>query len=101
MPGKMLLVDTKLGSIIEDEELKFQVATKFPVKQWMKENLKTLTDFYDHYLMENDQIPNTIPDERNSPQMGGVSVETDRRMPLFGYSVEDINMLMLPMIRDG
>ena len=25
MPGKMLLVDTKLGSIIEDEELKYQV----------------------------------------------------------------------------
>ena len=101
MPGRMLLVDTELGSVIEDEELKYQLSLKRPVTKWINENLITLADFYEHYIREHGKTPDLISQERTSLQMGGRSVETDRRMPLFGYSVEDLTMLILPMIRDG
>lgn len=102
MPGKMLLVDTKLGAVVKDEELKLNVARKFPIAKWLKENSKTLTDFYDQYLIENHQLPNVISQQalvKNG--VNGKPVETDKRLPLFGYSIEDINMLLLPMVRDG
>src|SRR5712692_6014281 len=41
-PGRMLLVDTEAGRIIEDEELKSQLATEYPYGQWLKENLIAL-----------------------------------------------------------
>ena len=98
MPGRMLLVDTKLGSIIKDDELKQTISTARPVKHWIEENLLTLQHFRDAYMKRHGKEPDEIPPERESSTMGGRSVETDRRMPLFGYSVEDLNMLLLPMI---
>eukprot|EP00795_Rhopilema_esculentum_P017640 gene17640-9284_t len=98
MPGRMLLVDTKLGSIIKDDELKHIISTARPVKHWIEENLLTLQHFRDAYMKKHAREPDEIPPERESSTMGGRSVETDRRMPLFGYSVEDLNMLLLPMI---
>ena len=98
MPGRMLLVDTNIGSIIKDEELKQNISTQRPVKQWIEHNLLTLDNFRDSYIKKNGKGPDEISQERESLSMGGRSVETDRRMPLFGYSVEDLNMLLLPMI---
>ncbi len=98
MPGRMLLVDTKLGSIIKDEELKKEISTLRPVDTWLKENLLTIEHFRAAYIKEHGKVPDLIPHERESVNMGGRSVETDRRMPLFGYTVEDVNMLILPMI---
>ena len=67
----------------------------------MSEGMKSLADFYEHYAHENGGItPDLISRERSSPHMGGISVETDRRLPMFGYSVEDINMLVLPMVSE-
>ncbi len=98
MPGRMLLVDTKLGSIIKDEELKHKISIARPVGKWLDENLLTIDHFRDAYIKEYGSEPDMIQHERESLNMGGRSVETDRRMPLFGYSVEDLNMLILPMI---
>lgn len=98
MPGRMLLVDTKLGSIIKDEELKQKISTSRPVRQWISDNLLTLNDFRDAYIKKHGKEPDEISQTRESLSTGGRSVETDRRMPLFGYSVEDLNMLLLPMI---
>jgi len=98
MPGRMLLVNTKLGSIINDGELKHEISTARPVKKWIEENLLTLEHFRDAYIKEHGKAPDDISQKRESLSMGGRSVETDRRMPLFGYSVEDLNMLLLPMI---
>ena len=98
MPGRMLLVDTKLGSIIRDEELKRKISTARPVRQWIEENLLSLDHFRDAYIQKHGKSPDEISQKRESLSMGGRSVETDRRMPLFGYSVEDLNMLLLPMI---
>ena len=101
MPGKMLFVDTQLGSVINDEELKHSISMSNPTSEWLDSNLKTLDDFYNVYIKTYGSLPPLISKERPSPQMGGISVETDRRLPLFGYSVEDINMLILPMVKDG
>lgn len=98
MPGRMLLVDTKLGSIIKDEELKRNIATSRPVGKWINEHLLTLSDFRDAYVKKYGKVPDEISRQRESMTMGGRSVETDRRLPLFGYSVEDLNMLLLPMM---
>ena len=101
MPGRMLLVDTKLGSIIKDEELKHKIATSRPVQQWLDQNLLNLGHFRDEYSKKYGKVPDQISRERESSSMGGRSVETDRRLPLFGYSVEDLNMLLLPMVANS
>lgn len=41
-PGKMLLIDTKAGRIIPDEEIKAAVASQYPYEQWVKENMLSL-----------------------------------------------------------
>ena len=38
-PGKMLLIDTKQGKIIPDEEVKGEIAKQHPYKKWVEENL--------------------------------------------------------------
>lgn len=43
-PGKMLLIDTKEGRIIDDEELKLTEARKRPYKEWVSKNLTELSD---------------------------------------------------------
>ena len=101
MPGRMLLVDTEIGSVIKDEELKHQLSNLRPISHWLEKNLYTIDDFQKRYESDYGRLPEVIPSFRESPHLGGKSVETDRRMPLYGYSVEDLNMLLLPMVRDG
>lgn len=101
MPGRMLLVDTKLGSIIKDEELKHKISTSRPVQKWLDQNLLNLGHFQKEYSKKYHQVPDQISRKRASSSMGGRSVETDRRLPLFGYSVEDLNMLLLPMVANS
>ncbi len=43
-PGKMLLIDTKAGRIISDEEVKASVASKYPYETWVKENLMDINN---------------------------------------------------------
>ena len=43
-PGKLLLVDTKLGIIIPDQEIKAQLSKKYPFENWLKENRIRLKD---------------------------------------------------------
>ncbi len=43
-PGKMLLIDTKEGRIIEDDEIKAKVVSEFPYRKWLDENLIKLDD---------------------------------------------------------
>ena len=43
-PGKMLLIDTKAGKIISDEEIKSTIASQHPYRQWLNENLVSIED---------------------------------------------------------
>ena len=83
-PGRMFLVDTKEGRIIPDDEIKDQLAKAEPYAQWVKENLVRIND-----------LPE--PPRVNEPDHETVL----RRQETFGYTLEDVNMLVNPMATDG
>ncbi len=84
-PGKMLLVDTKAGRVISDEELKEYYASKQPYGEWL-----------DRYLVHLKNLP--IPNKRvdfYSQEM------RDKLYKSFGYTYEDIKTAILPMSVNG
>ncbi|MGF1585408.1 MAG: glutamate synthase large subunit [Bacteroidales bacterium] len=83
-PGKILLVDTKLGVIISDEELKSQLSRMNPYGNWLRENRLELEDIEVH--------------ERVSSRMGD---KYPVWMKAFGYSKEDLDMIIKPMSLEG
>ncbi len=83
-PGRMFLVDTELGRIIEDEEIKAKFAAERPYRQWLNENLVKLED-----LPAAPEVP--LPDHETLLQ----------RQIAFGYTNEDERLLLTPMARDG
>jgi glutamate synthase domain-containing protein 2/glutamate synthase domain-containing protein 1/glutamate synthase domain-containing protein 3 len=83
-PGRMLLVDTEEGRIVSDEELKQRMATAKPYRQWL-----------DRYVVSLDHLP----EAPHLPEPDHQSVL--QRAQAFGYTFEDLRMLMLPMARDG
>src|SRR6267142_4306833 len=82
-PGRMLLVDTEAGRIIDDEELKSQLATEHPYGQWLKDNLIAL-----------DSIPSPVV----ATELDTAAVLT--RQQAFGYTNEDLSLLLSPMALD-
>src|SRR5436189_1881483 len=83
-PGRMFLVDLEQGRIIADEELKEQIATEKPYAHWLRDNLVTLEDLPDGPVVH-------PPDHRTVLQ----------RQQAFGYTTEDLKILMAPMAQDG
>jgi glutamate synthase (ferredoxin) len=84
-PGRMLLVDTEQGRIIGDEELKQQIASEHPYRQWLNENLVRLED-----------LPG-VPNEWEVPSQETLL----KRQKVFGYTYEDLNVNLEPMARNG
>ena len=82
-PGRMFLVDTGQGRIIEDEELKSQLAGQRPYAQWVSENSAYL-----------EQLP-----EREHVAHSAASVR--RRQRAFGYTEEELKVLLAPMASAG
>ena len=82
-PGRMFLVDTGSGRIIEDHEVKAQLASQRPYAQWVAEHTVSL-----------DQLP-----EREHVQHTPASVR--RRQRAFGYTEEELTMLLTPMAKTG
>ncbi len=84
-PGRMLLIDTEEGRIIPDEEIKHDYANRQPYVRWVADNLIKLDD---------------LPERGERPVEDG---ETDRlkRQQMFGYTLEDLRILMAPMISTG
>jgi glutamate synthase (ferredoxin) len=83
-PGRMFLVDTEQGRIIEDEEIKQQFASERPYRQWLDEHLVHLED-----LPAAPSVP--VPDHETLLQ----------RQIAFGYTYEDERAILAPMARDG
>src|SRR5262245_9427288 len=83
-PGKMFLVDLEQGRIIADDELKMQIATQQPYTDWLQESLVDLED------LPEAPAPHE-PDHETVLQ----------RQQAFGYTVEDVRLLMAPMSQDG
>src|SRR5690348_11146455 len=87
-PGKMLLIDTEQGRIIEDEEIKRTLADAEPYEEWLKN-----TQFKLHELPELPESPLLAPS--NDP-----SVLLDRQQA-FGYTQEDLQFFLEPMSKEG
>ncbi len=83
-PGRMFLVDTEQGRIVADEEIKHQIATAHPYREWLDQNLIRLADVPD---------PGILPEPDHETVL--------QRQLAFGYTFEDLRILMLPMARDG
>ncbi|ADY29857.1 MULTISPECIES: glutamate synthase large subunit [Cellulophaga] len=79
-PGKMFLVNMEEGRIVNDEEIKEKIAQLKPYQKWLDNNLVHLKD---------------IPYNDCPLFLGEESLE--KRKSLFGYTLEDINTIILPM----
>ncbi len=84
-PGKMLLVDTKQGRIIDDDELKESYANRQPYGEWLDHNLVNLSDL---------KIPNQRVEEY-TPE------ECARLQKAFGYNYEDVRNSIMSMAANG
>jgi len=83
-PGKMLLVDLDEGRLIPDEELKAQLARSHPYQEWLERT---------QIVLEN------LPPAPEAAPISNLSL-LDRQQ-LFGYTQEDLKLLMTPMATTG
>jgi glutamate synthase (ferredoxin) len=83
-PGRMFLVDTQEGRIVADEEIKHKIATEKPYREWLDQNMVDLPK---------------LPDVPHLPEPSHDTVV--QRQQAFGYTFEDLRLLMVPMARDG
>ncbi len=82
-PGKMFLIDTREGRIVDDEEIKKQLAAEHPYAEWLADGMVKLGDLPDreHTVFSHDSVL--------------------RRQQMFGYTHEELKIIVVPMARDG
>jgi glutamate synthase (NADPH/NADH) large chain len=82
-PGKMLLIDTEQGRIIDDAEVKNAIATAKPYKQWIEKSRYFLSD---------------MPKVDGHMEFAADLLDTQQA---FGYTQEDIKFVLQPMVQNG
>jgi glutamate synthase (NADPH) large chain len=91
-PGRIFLADTSAGRIIEDEEVKSQLAAEHPYTEWLHAGLLHLED---------------VPDRAGRPSAGHLDLSRHNGQPLatrqqlFGYTEEELRVIVAPMARTG
>ena len=82
-PGRMFLVDTAKGRIVDDEEIKQELAASEPYAEWLDRGLVHLYDLPDreHVVYSHESVV--------------------RRQETFGYTHEELKLLVAPMARNG
>ncbi|TSA32987.1 MAG: glutamate synthase large subunit [Porphyromonadaceae bacterium] len=83
-PGKILLIDTQLGVIIPDKEVKAQLSSRNPYGNWLKENRMVMED-----IKVKQRVSSSLGDQFNTWSK------------VFGYSKEDMEMIIKPMALTG
>jgi glutamate synthase (ferredoxin) len=83
-PGRMFLVNMSEGRIVADEEIKHQIATEHPYREWINQHMIDIANLKDAEVVAETEVPELI-----------------QRQMAFGYSFEDLRMLLTPMARDG
>lgn len=81
-PGRMLLIDTEEGRIISDEEIKAEIASERPYRQWLEENLVRFDELTRDLSMEEPDTPHD---------------EVVQKQKIFGYTWEDLQINVGPM----
>ena len=83
-PGKMFLIDTREGRIVDDAEIKGKITAAQPYRQWLNENMIDIA-----------KLP-------AAPELPPPDHETVlSRQQLFGYTHEDLRIIMAPMAKNG
>ncbi|ATY13917.1 glutamate synthase large subunit [Amycolatopsis sp. AA4] len=82
-PGRMFLVDTVAGRIVEDEEIKGQLASEHPYDEWVDAGLLRLEE---------------LPERDREVPLHAALV---RRQQAFGYTEEELETILEPMARTG
>ena len=86
-PGRMFLIDTALGRIVQDEEIKESVAARQPYREWLDQSLVTLE---------------SIPEASGAPAVECFEPdELLKQQQSFGYTIEDLKMILAPMATNG
>jgi glutamate synthase (NADPH/NADH) large chain len=82
-PGKMFLIDTRQGRIIDDEEIKHQLAAEHPYADWLAEGMVELGDLpeREHIVFSHDSVL--------------------RRQQMFGYTHEELKLIIAPTALNG
>jgi len=80
-PGRMFLVDTVEGRIVTDNEIKSKIVRQQPYRRWLEENRIELRGLYD-----------AAPPTPSEPEA------TALRMRVFGYTREELQMILTPMV---
>ncbi len=82
-PGKIVLVDTKAGKVMEDKQIKDLLASEYPYKQWLEDNRVELDKVF-----SGRQVAHGVNDY-------------ERLLRVFGYTKEDIEKILMPMSTSG
>ena len=82
-PGRMLLIDTEQGRIIDDEEIKLALAGEQPYEEWLDNGVTNLDDLpeREHVVYSRDSVL--------------------RRQQMFGYTEEELKIIISPMARSA
>jgi glutamate synthase (NADPH/NADH) large chain len=83
-PGRIFLVDTAEGRIIDDEEIKHRFATEHPYGEWLAQHLVSIED---------------LPAAPNVPRLDRDALRAQQQA--FGYTHEDLRLLLAPMALAG
>jgi glutamate synthase (NADPH) large chain len=83
-PGKMILIDTNLGRVMYDHEIKSRISRQQPYRRWLDENKIELKGLF--------RVPDPVP---------GVQVDILKLQKVFGYSFEEIDKVLIPMAVGG
>jgi glutamate synthase (ferredoxin) len=83
-PGRLFLVDMAAGRIMNDEEVKQAIVTQHPYRQWLTDNLVPI-----------EQLPAAVA----APSLDRQALIQNQMA--FGYTFEELRLLMTPMARDG
>ncbi|KAI0341760.1 NADPH-dependent glutamate synthase [Trametopsis cervina] len=90
-PGRMLLVDTEEGRIVDDKELKRNTSRKQNFASWIENHMLDVPS-----IVKRVQRVQSV-----APHIDQSSLSTDPKLLAFGYTVEQLNLLMLPMFTEG
>ena len=87
-PGEMIAVDTVNGTLLRDGDIKARLAAQQPYKQWLDENVIRLAGLADR---------DAVPEPAEEPD---ILTLTERQIA-FGYSSEELDVILKPMLKEG
>ncbi|KAF9427043.1 glutamate synthase [NADH] [Podila epigama] len=89
-PGKMLLVDTVEGRVVDDRELKLSIAARQNFRKWVDEQMVSM-----------DEVVSKAPKLDLMASIDGLTLTQDPRLLAFKLTIEQLNLLLMPMTTDG